>query len=109
MKKIKTHLLLLAVLGIGAAWVNKPRALPPTYHLYSFLTKSSDGSRFYYGRDLTSIGYVKGFDYICISASYICTFQGSPPNSHTDGTGSYFFAWDVPTAGIDNSGFYYDF
>jgi hypothetical protein len=55
MKKIKLHLLLLAVLGIGAAWVNKPKALPPTYHNYSFLHKSSDGSRLYYGKDLTAV------------------------------------------------------
>lgn len=109
MKKIKMHLLLLSVLGIGAAWVTKPKPLPPTYHNYSFVSRSPDGTRLYYSKDLTAISYVKGFDYICIAASYTCTFQGSPPNSHTDGSGNYFFSWDVPAAGIDNSGYYYDF
>jgi len=109
MSRIKLHLLLLALLGIGAAWVNKPlHSSPHTSHNYSFLYKSTDGTRMYYGKDLTSLGYVKGFDYICISSSATCTFYGDPSKAHSDLTGTWFYVWDVPTGGLDNSGIYYD-
>ena len=110
MKKIKLNLLLAALLGIGAAWINKPlHAAPPIIHNYSFLYFNPDGTRMYYGKDLTSLSYVKGFDYICLSSSTICTFLANPSRSHTDLTGNYFFTSDVPASGIDDSGIYYDF
>jgi len=105
---MKKYLLLLAIAGITAAWVNKPHSLPPTVHNYSFTHYSTDGTRMYYGKDLTDINYVKGFDYICLSSSTICTFMGNTANAHTDLTGNYFYTSDVPPAGIDDSGIYYD-
>jgi hypothetical protein len=109
MKKVKLHLLLLAFLAIGAAWITKPRKMPPSVHNYSFLSRSMDGTRLYYGKDLTSLAYVKGIDYICLTATYTCTFYADPTRSHSDLTGSYFYVWDIASGGYDNSGVYYDF
>ena|ERR1700748_2897770 len=107
---MKKNLLLIALLGISAAWINRPApSAPPTMHNYNFRYLSTDGTKMYYGKDLTNIGYIKGFDYICLSAAYNCTFIAQPALSHTDLSGNYFFTWDVPTSGIDGSGFYYEF
>ena len=107
---MKKNLFLIALLGISAAWINRPAtSSPSSMHNYSFRYLSTDGTRMYYAKDLTSIGYIKGFDFICLNSTYNCTFIADPSRAHTDLTGSYFFTWDVPTSGIDGSGFYYEF
>ena len=105
MKKVKLHLVLVALLAIGAAWINRPR-VPATNHNYSFRFKSSDGTKIYWGSDLTLLNYTKGIDYICVSPATTCTFYANPSNSHTDLTGNYFYVSDVPAGGYDNTGSY---
>lgn len=107
MKKIKLHLLLLALLGIGAAWVNKPpKASKSSIHKYSFRMYSSDGTKLYYVYDLTSLGYQEGVNYDCYNSSYTCTFMGDPLLSHSDFTGTYFYIWNIPSSGINKSGMF---
>lgn len=108
MQKIKWHLLLVVVFAVTAAFVSKPKQQPPTVDNYSYRFTSSDGLRMYYGKDLTAIGYVKGFDYGCIAGSTTCTFHADPANAQSDLTGTYFFTWNVPAGGIDNSGTYFE-
>ena len=106
---MKKYLLLFAVIGIATAWVRRPlQASKFDIHTYSFLSKSTDGTRIYYGKDLTDAGYIKGLDYDCISASTICTFMGNPLLSHSDISGNYFFTSQIPVSGIDDSGIFED-
>lgn len=105
MKKIKMHLLLLSLLSIGAAWAEKP--LKPAkfgLHQYSYRFRSYDGSRWYFQYDLTSLGWVAGWDYDCDYSQSVCSFMADPANMHSDGTGNYFYSWNIPGAGIDDSG-----
>ena len=110
MRKISIPLLLLAILGIGAAFVDRPlQASPKTIHTYNFLEYSTDHLKMFYGMDLTSFGYQEGIDYDCFQPSAICTFLANPANSHSDLTGNWFYTSDVPVSGIDNGGSWYDF
>ncbi len=104
MRKIKWPLLLVAVFGVCAAYVNKPapKASPKDIHTYSYWYTAS--GHMYYGFDCTSLGWIQGLDYDCIYPSSICTFAADPTRSHSDATGNYFFTWDVPVAGINYDG-----
>ncbi|GGB26310.1 hypothetical protein [Puia dinghuensis] len=104
MTKIKIPLLLVALFGIAAAFVNRPQASPKTMHTYNFLQYSTDGTQIYYGMDLTSAGWVDGIDYDCYQPAAVCTFIADPTRSHTDLTGHWFYVSQIPQSGIDNSG-----
>ncbi|HEY6899030.1 MAG TPA: hypothetical protein VI233_00245 [Puia sp.] len=102
MKRIS---LLCVVLAILAAWANKP--LKPSkfgLHQYSYRFRSYDGSRWYFSNDLTSQGWIPGWDFDCYYSQSVCTFMADPGNMHSDGTGYYFYSWNIPGAGIDYSG-----
>jgi hypothetical protein len=106
MKKIKWHLLLIALLGICAGYTNKPHkfltAKGQEMDTYAFWYETN--GRLYYGFDLTSMGWVQGLDYDCAYPSAICTFIADPTRSHSDLTGSYFYVGDVPDGGINYDG-----
>jgi hypothetical protein len=104
MKKIKWHLLLIAAVGIGAAYTTRPNPSPTTLHTYAFAFYSTDHTRIYYSMDLTNAGYVKGIDYDCEAPTNVCTFIGDPSREQSDGTGTYFFTSQIPNSGLDNSG-----
>src|ERR1700748_3690977 len=89
MQKIKWHLLLVAGCAVAAAFVSKPTQQPPTVDNYSYRSTSSDGLKMYYGKDLPSIGYVKGFDYVCVAGATTCTFHADPANAQSDLSGTY--------------------
>jgi len=104
MRKMKIHLLCIAVFGICAAFANRPpKALQQMDH-YAYWYTSTDGSRMYYLVDLTAQGWVQGIDYDCIPPQSICTFIANPIRSHNDLSGTWFFTWDVPQSGIDDTG-----
>jgi hypothetical protein len=101
-------LLLVAACGICAAYANKGlQASPNSLHAYSYWHSSTDGSRIYYTIDLTTAGYEKGIDYDCVPPAITCTFLGDPTRAHMDLTGTYFYSWDVPKSGFDNTGVFY--
>ena len=105
MKKISFHLLLIALLAIGAAFVNKPaHASRTTLDRYSYYYKSADGSKVYYGFDITAQGWTKGIDYTCNANSNPCSFLADPTRAHSDLGGCFFYTWDVPSSGYDISG-----
>ncbi|MBN9383496.1 MAG: hypothetical protein J0H74_22250 [Chitinophagaceae bacterium] len=100
MKQIKWKLLIIALLGFGLAYANKPQQ-NYTYHRYMWLRSSIDGSKYWVGRDLTWYNWTKGIDYVCLGAGFICTFLGDPMKMHSDATGSWFYVSDVPQGGTD--------
>jgi|GEM_PF-1592371 len=105
MKKINLSLLIIALLGIGAAYANRPlEASPNQLHRYSFLSKSPDGSKMYYEFDITAQGWEQGIDYSCNSTPATCTFLADPTRAHIDANGPFFWVWDVPGSGIQNQG-----
>jgi hypothetical protein len=105
MRKMNLSLLLVALVGIGAAYANRPlEASPKQLHRYSYWFKSGDGSRMYYQFDITAEGWTQGLDYTCNATTATCTFLADPTRAHMDISGSYFFVWDVPGAGIQNTG-----
>src|SRR5258708_6069955 len=109
MKKMKIPLLLVAIFGLGAAFVNRPpQASPKTMHTFNFLEYSTDRLKMYYGIDLTSFGYQNGVDYDCFQPPAICTFIANPALSHSDLTGNWFYTSDVPVSGIDDGGSWYN-
>lgn len=104
---MKKYLLLFAIVGIAAAWTNKP--LQPSksgLHQYSYRFRSTDGTRWYYAYDITNLGWVDGWDYDCYLSNTVCTFMADPSNAGVDGNGMYFNSWDIPEAGVDNSGYF---
>jgi len=107
---MKKNLLLIALLGIGAAWMNRPLQASGSdnIHTYNFVSKSTDGTKMYYSKDLTAAGYIKGLDYDCSSATAICTFMGNPALAHFDFSGFWFYTSQVPVSGIDDSGYFLD-
>ncbi|HEY4287942.1 MAG TPA: hypothetical protein VGN00_12645 [Puia sp.] len=109
MTKIKMHLLLVALLGIGAAWVNRPPQTSSIIHKYSFSQMSSDRSKWYYIYDLTAGNYVQGIDYDCYPANFYCSFMANPSNSHVDGIGTFFYATDVLASGTDDEGYFINY
>jgi hypothetical protein len=106
MKKIKLHLLLMALLGMGAAWVNKPVEARNPIHIYSYRMTGASGTKYYFTYDLTSLGWQEGYDYDCTLANYTCTFMADPIYMQTDFNGDFFYIWNMPSSGIDNSGFF---
>jgi len=105
MKKIAFDLVLIALFGIAAAYTNKPLTVgPKSLHKYSYWYTTTDGSKIYYGFDLTSLGYTQGLDYDCVTPAATCTFDGDPTRAHSDLGGQYFFSWDVPVSGFNNTG-----
>ncbi len=106
MKKRKLSLLAIVLVGISLAWANKPFH-NTTYHTYEYFYTYY--GRVYYLKDLTANGYVKGNQYACDAADYECTFMAFPGSSQTDNTGNFFWISDIPTEGIDNTGFYFEF
>ncbi len=102
---MKKFIFLFALVGIGAAWINKPaKASRYGLHQYSYRFRSYDGSRWYFQYDLTSNGWIAGWDYDCYPSYSVCSFMADPGNMHSDFTGYYFYTWNVPSAGIDDSG-----
>jgi len=110
MRKIKAHLLLLALLGISAAWVNRPpQASMNNIHKFSFRMLSTNGTKWYYVYDLTALNYVQGYDYDCYPSNATCSFMADQANTHSDGTGTFVYAWDIVTSGTDNSGWFLNY
>lgn len=101
MKQIKLKLLIIALLGVGLAYANKPPQQNYTYHTYSWLRSSIDGSKYWASRDLTWYNWTKGIDYVCVGPAFICTFMGDPMKMHSDATGNWFYVSDIPQGGID--------
>ncbi|HEY4335520.1 MAG TPA: hypothetical protein VGM89_06470 [Puia sp.] len=109
MRKINLPLLLVAIFGIGAAFVSRPlQASPRTLHTYNFLHYSTDRLKMFYGMDLTDANYQDGIDYACFQPSAVCTFIGNPASSHSDLTGNWFYTSDVPVSGIDDNGTWFN-
>jgi hypothetical protein len=106
MKKIKWHLLVIALFGICAGYVNKPQKLrtPMGQEMDTYQYWYSADGRMYYGYDLSSMGWVQGRDYDCVYPPNICTFIADPTRSHSDDTGNWFYASDVPQSGINMDG-----
>jgi hypothetical protein len=104
MRKIKGHLLLIAAFGITAAYTTRPAKIPTTMHEYSFSFYSTDGTRIYYGMDLTAANYVQGIDFDCVPPAIGCTFVGNTNLSHSDMTGNYFYVSQIPSSGINSEG-----
>lgn len=106
MKKIKWHLLLIALFGICAGYAKRPVTLKTssgqTMHTYSWM--STQLGRYYYGYDASEFGWVRGLDYDCIWPQNICTFQADETRAHQDATGNWFYIGDVPEAGIVDDG-----
>ena len=104
---MKKSIFLFALVGIVAAWVNKPLK-PSKYglHKYAYWSRSYDGTRWYYAYDLTWLNWQVGWDYDCYPSFTVCSFMADPANSHNDGSGNYFYSWNIPNAGIDYSGYF---
>jgi hypothetical protein len=104
---MKRYLLLFAIVGIAAAWVNKPlKSSRFGLHKYSYRFRSYDGTRWYYAFDLTRLGWQVGWDYDCYPSQTVCSFMADPGNAHSDGTGMYFYSWNIPEVGVDNTGYF---
>ncbi|HEY6899996.1 MAG TPA: hypothetical protein VI233_05110 [Puia sp.] len=116
MKKVTLHLLLIALIGTGAAWINKPpktgkasKAGKFTIHKYSFRMKSLDGTKWYYTYDITALGWLEGVNYDCITpSSQVCTFSADTSDDMGDANGNYFQSWDVLSTSIENGVFTLD-
>jgi len=110
MKRIKWHLLPIAVLTIGVAFTTRPRPLPSpqSMHTYSFAFYNTGHTEMYYGMDLTAAGYVQGIDYDCQEPTNVCTFIANPANALSGPSGKYFLTADVPQSGILDSGSWVD-
>lgn len=105
---IRWKLLLIAGLGISLAWTNKrPVTGMYTFHRYAFKNMSMDMTKYYALLDITAMGYLKGLDYSCDYTSHICSFAADMQKMHIDGTGTWFYASDVPPSGIDDTGNFY--
>ena len=104
MRKIKFHLPLFALLGVAAAYTNKPEkpgaAYKADYHTYAFAFYNINYSKIYYSMDLTQEGYIQGIDYDCQQPTSVCTFVGDVSREHLDGTGTWFYVSDIPQSGI---------
>ncbi len=102
---VRWHLLPLVFLGFCLAWTNRQ---PQNYslHRYAIKNMSQDRTRYYVSMDLTMSGYIKGLDYFCYYAYAACTLAADPFLAHVDGTGTWFYVSDVPSSGIDMTGFY---
>jgi hypothetical protein len=103
MKKIKWHLLLIALFGICAGYANKPlklrTATGQTMHTYGYM--STQLGRYYYSIDCSGYGWTRGLDYDCMyPGGTICTFQADETRAHEDATGTWFWISDVPEAGV---------
>ncbi|HVU58631.1 MAG TPA: hypothetical protein VHD83_26410 [Puia sp.] len=110
MRKVikKWNLLLIVGLGISLAWTNKrPVTGKYTFHRYAFKNMSMDFTKYYSLLDITSRGYLKGLDYSCDYTSHVCSFAADQQKMHIDGTGTWFYASDVPPSGIDDTGTFY--
>lgn len=102
---MKKYLLLLALAGIGAAWINKTS--PRDIHKFSFRMYSYDGTKIYWGYDITSYGWQEGTDYDCAySPAATCTFMANPLLSHLDTNGNYFYVSDILVSGTEKGDFY---
>lgn len=99
-KQIRLKLIIVALLGAALAYAGKPAHFY-TYHRYSWLRSSIDGSKYYTGMDLTWNNYTKGIDYDCLTPLITCTFLGDPMKIHSDASGNWFYVSDIPQAGID--------
>ena len=107
MRQIKKHLLWVALLGISAAWVNKPpQASMNDLHKFSFRNLSYDGTKWYFVYDLSSLGWIQGWDYDCYPSNATCSFMANYHNTHSDGTGQFVYSWDILASGTDNSGWF---
>lgn len=107
MQKFKLHLLLFALLGVVAAWTNRPAKVAlnkATYHTYAFSNYNINGTKIYYCMDLTANGYQIGIDYDCEPPITVCTFIGDISRAHSDLTGTWFYVSDIPQSGISNTG-----
>jgi hypothetical protein len=113
MRKIKFPLLLFALLGVAAAYTNRPAYTnkPATphkprspqkdeYHTFAFAFYNLNYSKIYYSMDLTQQGYIIGIDYDCEEPTSVCTFVGDVSREHSDGTGKWFYVTDIPQSGI---------
>jgi hypothetical protein len=106
MRKIKIHLLVIAIFAVCAAYVHKPAAPKkskgPEMDTYAYWYTGN--GRMYYMFDCSSHGWIQGLDYDCVYPAYICTFIANPLSSHSDPTGNYFYTSDVPVSGINDDG-----
>ena len=109
MRQIKKHLLWVALLGISAAWVNKPPQATNQIHKYSFRQLSMDNTKWYYVYDLTALNYIQGWDYDCYPSNATCSFMANCNLTHVDGTGTFVYAWDIVTSGTDDSGWFLNY
>jgi hypothetical protein len=100
MRKIKFHLLLFALLGVAAAYTNKPVSHRSDYHTYAFAFYNTNYTKIYYSMDLTQQGYILGIDYDCEQPQSVCTFIGDVTREHSDMTGTWFYVTDIPQSGI---------
>jgi hypothetical protein len=103
MKKIQWRLFFIALMGICFAFTSRtPRRTD--YHTYYFLYKTVDQTKYYVYWDLTAMGWVQGDQYDCNNIHSICTIIAPPVYMHTDYSGTWFYANDVPASGINWGG-----
>lgn len=104
--KFKWYLLGIALFGVCAGYVNKPKhfhtAKGAEMDTYAFWYQTN--GKWYYGLDLSTMGWEQGLDYDCVYPSNICTFIANPMNAHSDLTGNWFYEWDVPDGGVNWDG-----
>jgi hypothetical protein len=103
MRKIKIHLLFIAVFAISAAYTNKPDkpvTHATTFHTYAFAFYNINFTKIYYCIDLTAEGMILGIDYDCQQPTSVCTFIADITRAHADGTGNWFYVSDIPQSGI---------
>ncbi len=101
MKKVTLYFWLIALIGTGAAWINKPprtgKFLP-----HRFSVKLKDGTKYYWEYDITSLGWVEGVNYDCLPPNgATCTFAADPINDQADAGGHYFNSWDILSASFE--------
>lgn len=110
MKKVTLHLLLIALIGTGAAWINRaPKTGKFSPHRYSVASISSNGLKYYWGNDITALGWVEGVNYDCLSPyTTTCTFAADPINDQADAGGHYFNSWEILSASFESGTFTLD-
>ncbi|MBS1661870.1 MAG: hypothetical protein JST68_12560 [Bacteroidetes bacterium] len=112
MKKVTLHLLLIALIGTGAAWVNKsPNTGKGKFvaHRYSYKSKSLDGTKYYWTYDITSLGWMEGTNYDCLTPnSATCTFAADPSDNMVDANGNYFLLTDILSTSFESGTFTLD-